>query len=158
MVHRAVSILAMLLAMQGAMGSPLAKVTSLLSDLQAKVIKDGETAQKEYAEYSEWCEEKYKDLSYEIKTGKAQVATLKATIIKEASAIDALGTKIEEIVASVASEEADLKSATALRAEESAAFSSEEKELMDIVDTLERAIRVLNKEMKSGSASMMQLQ
>merc|ERR1719229_482524 len=121
------------------MGNPLSKVIQLLSDLQTKVIKDGEVAQKEYEEYSEWCEEKYKDLSYEIKTGKAQVATLKATIVKEASNIDSLSTKIEEIVAGVASEEADLKSATALREEEATAFSAEEKELMDIVDTLERA-------------------
>jgi chromosome segregation ATPase len=158
MAYRMFAVFAVaLLAAQPVAGDPLTKVTQLLSDLQAKVIGDGESAQKEYAEYSEWCEDKYKDLSYEIKTGKAQVATLKATIMKEASTIDALGTKIEEIVASVASEEADLKSATALRAEEASAFSAEEKELMDIVDTLERAIRMLNKEMKSGSASMMQL-
>jgi chromosome segregation ATPase len=156
---RAFAVCALFLTAQPVFGEgdPLAKVTQLLSDLQAKVIKDGEAAQKEYAEYAEWCEDKYKDLSYEITTGKAQVAMLKATIVKESSTISALGTKIEEIVAGVASEEADLKSATALRAEEDAAFSAEEKELMEIVDTLERAIRMLNKELKKGSAALMQL-
>jgi chromosome segregation ATPase len=131
---------------------PITKVLQLLGDLQAKVIKDGEGAQKEYSEYAEWCSDKYKDLSYEIKTGKSQVASLTATIQKETSTIEALSTKIEEIVASVASEEADLKAATALRAEEASAFAAEEKELMEIVSTLERAIRMLNK----GGASMLQ--
>merc|ERR1719401_1248339 len=93
MASRALAVTALLLVVQAAAEgddgiNPLSKVTQLLSDLQAKVIKDGETAQKDFAEYTEWCEETYKDKSYEIKTGEAQVATLKATILKESSAID----------------------------------------------------------------------
>jgi len=132
---------------------PISKTMELLSSLEAKIIKEGEAAQKVYEEYSEWCSDKYKDLSYEIKTGKSTVADLKATILKESSIIESLTTKIEELTASIASEEADLKSATKLREEEASSFAAEEKELMDIVSTLERAIRQLNK----GGASMMQL-
>lgn len=137
--------------------SPLTKTMELLSDLEGKIIKEGEVAQKEYEEYSEWCSDKAKDLQYEIKTAKAQVAELKATIAKEASIIESLTAKIEETAGSIASEEKDLKEATALREEQHADFAAEEKELTEIVSTLERAIRIISKEAKGGSASMLQL-
>jgi chromosome segregation ATPase len=137
--------------------SPVTKVVQLLSDLQGKIIKEGESAQKEYAEYAEWCEDKSKDLQYEIKTGKAQIEELKATIIKESSTIEALAAKIEELSAQIATAEADLKAATEIRGKEAAAFSAEEKELVEILSALERAIGILNSEMAKGGASMLQL-
>jgi len=61
------------------------------------------------------------------------------------------------ISGSVARTEADLKAGTAIRAKENADFEPSEKELLDVIDTLERAILIIEKEMKGG-ASMMQLQ
>ncbi len=37
--------------------NPVAKVLELLSNLQAKVIAEGEEEQKTYMEFTEWCEE-----------------------------------------------------------------------------------------------------
>merc|ERR1719399_681185 len=71
--------------------------------------------------------------------------------------MDECSTKIDELTGKIATDEADLKAATEIRAKEEAAFAAEEKELMDIVDTLERAIAILEREMKKG-ASMLQLQ
>merc|ERR1719506_2470278 len=48
------------------------------------------------------------------------------------------------------------KEATAIREKEAAAFSAEEKELMEVIDMLQRAVAILEKEM-GGGASMMQL-
>merc|ERR1719321_2493138 len=76
---------------------PISKIISMLSDLQAKIIKEGEVAQKEYDEYAEWCEDKSKDLQYEIKTGNAQVEELKAVIAKETATISALAEEIEQL-------------------------------------------------------------
>jgi peptidoglycan hydrolase CwlO-like protein len=137
--------------------TPVTKVITLLSDLQAKIIKEGETAQKEYAEYAEWCEDKSKDLQYEIKTGKAQIDELKATIAKESANIEALAAKIEELAAQIATAEADLKAATEIRGKEAASFSAEEKELVEIFSALDRAIGILNSEMAKSGASMLQL-
>jgi hypothetical protein len=137
--------------------SPVVKVLQLLGDLQAKIIKEGEGAQKEYAEYAEWCEDKSKDLQYEIKTGKAQIEELKATIAKEAANIEALAAKIEELAAQIATAQSDLKAATEIREKESAAFTAEEKELVDILSSLDRAIGILNSEMAKSGASMLQL-
>lgn len=136
--------------------SPIAKVLEMLGDLQAKIIKEGEVGQKEYAEYAEWCEDKSKDLHYEIKTGKSQVAELKATIEEESATIEELTTKIEELSSKSATAEADLKAATGLREKEAADFSAEEKDLMEVLSALKRAIGILEEEMGKSGASMLQ--
>merc|ERR1719460_1155929 len=74
--------------------NPIEKILEMISDLQAKVIGEGEDAQKEYDEYSEWCEDRSTQLGFEIKTGKAE---LEATIEEETSTSAALETKIEEL-------------------------------------------------------------
>merc|ERR1719326_382352 len=77
--------------------SPIEKVIEMLSDLEAKVIGEGKDAQKTYDEYAEFCEDKSRELGFEIKTGKANIEELKATIEEETSASAALETKIEEL-------------------------------------------------------------
>jgi len=136
--------------------NPVEKVIEMLSDLQQKIIGEGEAAQKVYDEFAEWCEEESKNLQYEIKTGKAEVADLKATIDKEASNIVAQTATIEELGASIATDEADLKAATEIRNKEQAVFSEEEKDLVETIDTLERAVGIIEKEMKGGSAALLQ--
>jgi predicted nucleic acid-binding Zn-ribbon protein len=133
--------------------SPITKVLEMLADLETKIIKEGEVAQKEYAEYAEWCEDKSKDLQYEIKTGKSQVAELDATIAKEAATIEELTAKIEDLSAKVATADADLKSATEIRAKEAADFAAEEKELSEVLSALTRAIGILS---AGSSAALLQ--
>jgi len=124
--------------------------------LETKIIKEGEDAQKVYEEFSEWCEDTSKDLMFEIKTGKGEVADLNAAIEKEAANIQVQESKIEELAGSIATDEADLKAATEIRDKEQATFEAEEKDLVETVDILERAIGIIEKEM-NGGASMMQL-
>jgi len=140
-----------------ATGDPIAKVLSMIGELQQKIIAEGETAQKTYAEFAEWCEDEAKNIRYEIKIAKAEVEDLKAVVKKSASDIEAEETKIEEISESITSDEADLKAATEIRQKEKKDFEAIEKDLMDDIDTLERAIMVLEKQMKGG-ASLAQLQ
>merc|ERR1719355_247471 len=137
--------------------TPIQKVIDMLSGLEAKLIGEGEESQKLYDEFSEWCEDTSRQLGFEIKTGKAQVADLKATIAEQETSIAACTSKVDDLTASIASDEADLKKATAVRAKEAAAFAAEEKELLEIIDMLQRAISILEKEMSKG-ASMLQLQ
>eukprot|EP00747_Dinoflagellata_sp_TGD_P151194 gnl/TRDRNA2_/TRDRNA2_177188_c12_seq19.p1 gnl/TRDRNA2_/TRDRNA2_177188_c12~~gnl/TRDRNA2_/TRDRNA2_177188_c12_seq19.p1 ORF type:complete len:681 (+),score=261.54 gnl/TRDRNA2_/TRDRNA2_177188_c12_seq19:69-2111(+) len=138
-------------------GSPVGKVLSLLADLEAKILADGDKAQKVYEEYTEWCKDTARNTEFEIKTGKAEVEELTATIEEAASNIDAKAQAVEELAAEVAKDEADLKEATGIREEEHATFVAEEKELIDVTNTLQRAIGILDKEL-NGGASMLQLQ
>jgi len=96
-------------------------------------------------------------LQFEIKTGKAEVADLKAAIDEETAMAAALDTKVEELTASIAADEADLEAATKIREKESADFLAEEKELSEVIDSLQRAIGILEKEMAKHGASMMQI-
>jgi hypothetical protein len=129
--------------------TPVSQVLAMISDLQTKIIGEGAEAQKVYEEFSEWCEERSKTLSFEIKTGKGEAASLKATIDDETAISASLTTKIEELSSALATDEADLKAATEIRDKEEAVFVAEEKDLSGIINTLERAIGILE---KHGSA------
>jgi len=137
--------------------SPITKVLQLMSDMQTKIIGEGEAAHATYAEFAEMCEERSKNLQFEIKTGKAEVADLKAAIDEETAMAAALDTKVEELTASIAADEADLEAATKIREKENVDFLSEEKELSEVIDSLQRAIGILEKEMAKHGASMMQI-
>jgi chromosome segregation ATPase len=137
-------------------GSPIGKVIQMISDLETKIIKEGEETQKVYEEFSEWCEERSKEVMFEIKTGKGEVESLKATIEKEGANIQTQTSSIEELAGEIATDEADLKAATEIRDKEHADFAAQEKDLVETIDTLERAIGIIEKEM-NGGASMMQL-
>merc|ERR1719235_2624301 len=129
----------------------------MIGDLQAKVISEGKDAQKTYDEYAEWCEDRSKELSFEIKTGKADVEEHTATIEEETSSSAALETKIEELSNDIKTDEADLAAATKIREKENADFTAEEKELTQVLDMLERATSILTKEMAKSGAAMLQL-
>jgi len=137
--------------------SPITKVVQLLSDMQTKIIGEGEAAHAIYAEFAEMCEERSKTLQFEIKTGKGEITDLKATIDGETALAESLDTKVEELTASIATDEADIDAATKIRAKESADFIAEEKELSEVIDALQRAIGILEKEMAKHGASMMQV-
>merc|ERR1719163_638690 len=142
----------------GEEGSPIDKVIQMISDLQAKVLAEGEASQKEYDEFAEFCEDNSRNTQNEIKTGKAQVEELTATIEEETANTAALNTKIEELTESIATDEADLKAATEVRDKEAADFAKEEKELVATIDVINRAVAILEKEMAKSGASMVQLQ
>mmetsp|Transcript_3072 Transcript_3072/g.8034 ORF Transcript_3072/g.8034 Transcript_3072/m.8034 type:complete len:700 (-) Transcript_3072:77-2176(-) len=135
--------------------SPVQKVVSLLSDLQAKITKEGEEAKATYEKFTEWCEDRSKNTKYEITTAKSEIATLKASIDKSSSLVTELTSKVEELAGSISGLDADIKAAVKIREDESADFAAAEKELVEIVDALQRAIGVLQREAKKkyGSAS-----
>merc|ERR1719203_599076 len=98
------------------------------------IITEGQAAHKVYSEAAEFCEDRSRALGFDIKTSTSQAEELKAAIAKETATISSLNDKIEELSASLATDEADLKAATTLRAKEAADFMVEEKELTEIID------------------------
>jgi len=137
---------------------PIAKVIQMISDLQSKIIGEGADAQKVYDEFSEFCEDRSKELGFEIKTGQQGKKDLEATIADEKAKAESLTAKIEGLAGDISVDEADLKAATEIRAKENGAFVAEEKELVDVIGTLERAISIIEKELNKGGATMIQLQ
>jgi len=153
-MQRSAALTLMLLAAgtSGTATNPLSKVIDLLSDLEAKVVQEGEDEAKAYREYMEWCDDATKNLAFEIKTAKTKKEKLEATIQQATSDIEAGDSKIEELAAAIASGEGELKNATLIRDKENADFLAAEAELVDSIDTLDRAINILTREMAKNPA------
>jgi len=140
-----------------AVANPMGTVLQLLGDLTAKLTKDGENEAKAYQEYFEWCDDTSKNTAFAIETAEKGKAKLEANIAELNSKMAVAGSKIEELAASIASGQKELKDATAIRDKEAAAFAKSEAELTDAIDTLGRATAVLSKEMAKNPASFAQM-
>jgi len=137
--------------------NPLSKVFELMDELTAKVKGEGEAEAKAYKEFFDWCDDTSKNAQFEIKTATTEKEELEATIGQLSAKIAASTTKIEELSSSIASDTAELKSATAIREKEVADFAKAESELVDTVDTLGRAVAVLEREMAKAPGSFAQI-
>merc|ERR1719197_1524774 len=108
MAARALACILLVLAVpaQADSANPIGKVLEMIGELQAKIIGEGEEAQKVYEEFAEWCEDQSKDLHFAIKTEKAEIDELNGVIEKETANSEELNAKIEDLAASIASNEA----------------------------------------------------
>merc|ERR1719172_376988 len=136
---------------------PLGKVYELMAALTAKITAEGEEEAKAFSDYVEWCDDAAANLRNEIKTGETKKEELEATISKCSADIEANTVKIEELSGAIAADEKELKEATAIRNKEVATFTAAEKELVDAIDTLDRAVGILQKEMSKNPAALMQV-
>jgi len=129
--------------------NPLQKVIQLLGELQQKVLKEGEVEQKNYEKFAEWCKDEAVAKQYEIQDGKTKVEELSAAIEKEGSIISTMEATIEDVAKKVATNEADLKSATEIREKEAADFAAADQDLESTIDMLSRAIGIIDKNMRA---------
>jgi len=136
--------------------SPVNKVLEMLGGLQTKIIAEGQEVQTEFEKVSAMCEDRARELKFEIKTGTAQSEELTAVIEKASADIESLAAKVDELTENIGEDETELKKATALREKEAADFSAAEKELTETIDSIDRASTIIEKEMAKG-ASMAQL-
>jgi len=134
---------------------PIGQVVALLADLSAKVTKEGEAAQAAYEEYFNWCDDVSKDKTNDITSLTAQKGKIEATIEELASEIDVCDAKIKGLVAAISANGKDLAAATKIRNDEAAVNSKNDAELMDVVDTVAKAITKLAA--SAGSASFAQV-
>jgi chromosome segregation ATPase len=138
--------------------SPVQKVIQLLDELKGKVASDLENESKLMEEYSMWCDEEANTKEDAITSSKRTIGDLMATIEDSKATIGTLTSTIDELTQKISSEEADLTAATEIRDKEHADFAASEKELVDTVDSLERATSVLKKNlgfMQTGKAAKM---
>merc|ERR1719189_599386 len=135
----------------------VSKVLELLTGLEGKIAKEAAEAEKVFGDISHFCHDREMNLGFDIKTATAEVAELKATIAKETALSNELPLKIDDLASGIAKAEADLAAAKKVRAKEAADFLAEEKELQEIIDMLNRAIAVLQREMAKSGASMLEI-
>jgi hypothetical protein len=128
-----------------------------MDELKAKIIKEGEVEAKAYEEYLQWCQSAVQDTGFAIETATKEKGELEAKITQMTAEISEDGSNTEDLAAANATNEGDLKAATAIREKEVADFLKAEKELLEVISALERAISILEKEMAKNPASFAQV-
>jgi len=149
--------LAPLLVAPALAANPLSKVFELMDELTSKIKAEGVAEAKAYKEYFDWCDDTSKNAQFEMKTAASEKEDLEANIGELASSISASTSKIEELSAAIASDTKELAEATAIREKEVADFEKAEAELVDTVDTLDRAVAILEREMAKSPGSFAQI-
>jgi len=128
-----------------------------MDETAAKIKADGEKEAKAFKEYFEWCDDVAKNTNFEIKTAKAAKDKLEAKIGQLTSDISVGTSKIEDLTAAIAAAEKEVAEATAVREKEQADFAAEEAQLVDGIDTLGRAIGILEREAAKNPAAFAQI-
>jgi len=103
-------------------------------------------------EYSKWCDSESNEKEDAITSNKRTIGDLESEIADASARISELSTEVEELAGKISSAETELSDATKLRGEEKATFDGSEKEMVETIDGLERAIVVL----KRGQTSFLQ--
>jgi hypothetical protein len=137
--------------------NPLGKVIQLMDELAAKVTADGEEEAKAYKEYVAWCDDATANTRNDIKTNTAKKEKLEAKIGEFSANIEGATAKIEELAGAISKGTSELEEATAVREKEAAEFAASEKELVETVDTLDRAVGILQRQMAKNPAALAQI-
>jgi len=134
--------------------SPIQKVLGILADCETKITNDGKAEEKAFNEYVDWCKTGAVEKGFEIKTATADIGDLQATIEKSDSDVSAASKEIESLAQEVTASSADLKAQTGMRKKQSDEFLATEKELVETIDTLERATNILQRKMRAGASML----
>jgi len=137
--------------------NPLGKVLHLMDELAAKVTKEGEVEVKAFKEYFDWCDDTAKNGQFAIQTATKQVEKLTAKIAQLTGDIQAGDENIAELASAIATAEKELADATLIREKEASDFAASEHELVDAMDTLDRAVGILQKEASKNPAALAQV-
>jgi len=132
--------------------NPLSRVIGLLEDLHSKVTGDAAAELEAFNAYAEWCKEQAQDDGHQHETLSANIASTQAAIQDDAAKAESAGADVSSLASEIASSDSELTAAKAVRAKEAKDFSQSEAELVDVVDTLQRAISIIEKEMSKNPA------
>jgi len=130
-------------AAEGLAATPLAKVVQLLGDLKQQVTQQGTEESKLFTEFSHWCDSETYGTKTTVGDGKSKIADLEAFIEEQKALQDKLSSEIDEAIAEISSNEADLKSAKEMRQKDHGNYMSAESQYVQSLDELTRAIEVL---------------
>jgi len=134
-----------------ATGNPIAKVLTLLEGMRSKVVQEGEAEQQSYEEFAGWCRAEAKNMQREVEDAKGSVTVLEATLEKAQASIQDLTADIDRLSKASTEAQQELKAAEDIRKKEAADYQAVDHELKEAIDTLSRAIVVLQRQ-GSGSS------
>jgi hypothetical protein len=132
---------------------PIQKVLTLLGDLKAKCLAEGEVESEQFEKYTNWCREEEDLKEDSISDGKEQIQALSATMEQLDADISTIAAEVGELAGHISANDADLKGASAVRKEEHSTFMEADRELSDTIDMLVRAQTVLKRQVALVAAT-----
>jgi len=134
---------------------PVTKVITLLKDMLKQLQKEADEDEEIYDKMACWCQTNDKEKTQAIKGAEVHIDTL-TTKIEDLTASSArLNTEIKSLEKEVAENQASLDKATAIREKQLAEFNAEEKDLLESISALKAAITMLSKH--NGGTGFLQI-
>jgi len=124
---------------------PVAKVVALLHGMLEQLEKESREDEDIYDKMACWCETNEKEKKKSIQDAEKRTSSLTEKIAELGASSSQMNTELSNLENEVASNQAALDQATAIRMKQLAQFSSEEKELTDSISSLKAASGVLKK-------------
>merc|ERR1719446_833143 len=139
---------------EAAKNRPVTKVVNLLKDMLKQLEKEAEEDEEIYDQLACWCATNEKEKTKSVGEAEQRITDLTTSIEDLTASSSRLGTEIKNLEKEVAENQHALDQATAIRQKELAEFVQEEKDLLQSIDGLASAIKVLS---KHNSASFLQV-
>merc|ERR1719446_1012442 len=139
---------------EAAKNRPVTKVVNLLKDMLKQLEKEAEEDEEIYDQLACWCATNEKEKTKSVAEAEQRITDLTTSIEDLTASSSRLGTEIKNLEKEVAENQHALDQATAIRQKELAEFVQEEKDLLQSIDGLASAIKVLS---KHNSASFLQV-
>lgn len=130
---------------------PVSKVVKLLEDMRTQLEKEADSDEEVYDNLACWCETNDKAKTKSIADAETRLNQLTSSIEKFTAQSEQLTIEIAGLQKEIAQNKKALETATALRKQQAAAFTEEEKEMLESIKALGAAIIVLSKH-HSGAA------
>jgi len=142
------------LTSDAAKNRPVTKVVNLLKDMLKQLEKEAEEDEEIYDQLACWCATNEKEKTKSVAEAEAHIKDLTTSIEDLTASTSRLGTEVKNLEKEVAENQHALDQATAIRQKELAEFVQEEKDLLQSIDGLASAIKVLS---KHNGASFLQV-
>jgi len=139
---------------EAAKNRPVTKVVNLLKDMLKQLEKEAEEDEEIYDQLACWCATNEKEKTKSVAEAEQRITDLTTSIEDLTASSSRLGTEIKNLEKEVAENQHALDQATAIRQKELAEFVQEEKDLLQSIDGLASAIKVLS---KHNGASFLQV-
>jgi hypothetical protein len=157
MARVVVLVAAALAAVSASDVTPIQKVLQMMEDMLSKGKAMKHEEETEFAAFHQWCDDLRSETERNIKEGADEIEQLSADIAKGTSDAEVLSEEVADLQKEIGTLEAEVKSATAVRAKEQKVYAASHLDLSESVDAVAKAIAVLKSRGADVKQSLLQV-
>lgn len=123
--------------------SPIKKVISLIQDLDARAVQEGEAEAQTFDKFQSWGRKTLWDLSKLVEAGKKKKAELEGKLSAQKAEAETLGLALQELDAEAVKQNASAKKSSDARQEAVELYTNTMEDLNGTIDAVGQAIEML---------------